>query len=444
MLVVLLPYGEYGATGLFILAALAYGALQFQRLLRRRAALLPKHSPAAVSLSRRNSVWQTHTPTEDEHARRRGGGCMCFDVLVDCLGCSTSPYATLRRALRNIGRCKQLWLSDLDDEHAALIAAALRPGVARSLRVLRLGSEMTDASGVALAAALSYGGAPVLEELHLSGNYLGDETALALARAIRRGGMPLLRDLRINHNDIGDEGATAIAEALESGFSPRLTELWLGGNLIGDAGAAALARALGPGSRAGETLSTLALYSNPIGDDGAEALADSVEERHRARQHARASFSAPPESPWSSVVAAEQEGLGSAAPPVTVFLFGHQIQDELVAQRILDVPGMEVYSTAETQARSQPPSPLPSAQPSPARVPPSGYDRTRAEARPPYPQPAFAVPAEPPSPVRVPPVCRGRSWIDAHHPPAQSASPPGADVGFWQGGVPSGRGTSMY
>ena len=117
--------------------------------------------------------------------------------------------------MRSIGSRRELWLSDVDDAGAKLIACALTPGRAHKLEVLRLGDQISDVGAVQLVDAIARGGTPRLRELHLSGNRLGDATAAALGEALCSPGTSQLLDLHLNHNSIGDEGAHRLSEALE-------------------------------------------------------------------------------------------------------------------------------------------------------------------------------------------------------------------------------------
>ena len=237
-------------------------------------------SPSRM-LRRQGSVWQSTT--------EEGGGlplplhlrCAELVSMLPCMG--GGPLDTLQGALRRLGWCRELWLTEVDDAAAAELALALRERGAARLEVLGLGAAVGDRGGALLADALARGAAPNLAELHLSGNRLGDATACAIARAMRAGGLPHLVELRLNHNEIGDDGAAELAAALLAGAAPRLEGLWLGGNRVGDRGAEQLARALRPDAgKACGRLRQLALYSNEVGDRGALALADALEARGRA------------------------------------------------------------------------------------------------------------------------------------------------------------------
>ena len=240
-----------------------------------RAREVPPPAP-----SRMRSDWQSAAeegPPLHLHLR-------CAELLsaLPCCG-GEGPFATLHGALRRLGWCRELWLTDVDDAAAAEIALALREHGAPRLEVLGLGAAVGERGGALLADALARGAAPQLAELHLSGNRLGDATARAIARAMRAGGLAHLVELRLNHNEIGDDGAAELAAALLAGAAPRLQGLWLGGNRVGDRGAEQLARALQPGAgHACARLRQLALYSNAVGDRGALALADALEARGRA------------------------------------------------------------------------------------------------------------------------------------------------------------------
>ena len=113
---------------------------------------------------------------------------------------------------------------------------------------------------------------------------------------------------------------------------------------------------IGPTSHAVWTLTTLALYSNGIADAGAVALTAAVEGRlavredqldEIARDHGWPHRSQMEGGTYQQREQAELEALGPVVPPVNVLLFGHMIQSEEVAQRALDTPGIEVYSSIE-------------------------------------------------------------------------------------------------
>ena len=236
-------------------------------------------SPSRV-LQRKGSVWQS--PAEEGQPLHLHLRCAELLSMVPCCG-GDGSLASLDGALRRLGWCQELWLTEVDDAAAAELALALRERGAARLEVLGLGAAVGDRGGALLADALARGAAPNLAELHLSGNRLGDATARAIARAMRAGGLPHLVELRLNHNEIGDDGAAELAAALLAGAAPRLEGLWLGGNRVGDRGAEQLARALRPDAgKACARLRQLALYSNEVGDRGALALADALEARGKA------------------------------------------------------------------------------------------------------------------------------------------------------------------
>ena len=252
--------------------------------------------------------------------------------LADCLGVrSHAVSAQLEESIARLAELRHLWLTDMDDDAAYVLAESLQPGRARRLEMLRMGKEMYADGCAAIAEALGRGGAPRLQALHLSNNLLGDDGAIALADfLLRAGGAPRLRDLHLNHCDVGDEGAGAIGDALRDGAAPALENLWLGGNLIGDDGAEALAHAITPG--AGYTggahkLRRLGLYSNAIGDAGALALARAIEARHEHRHRLRAERTYDVEGGADGA-----EGVDGGLAVLTVMLFGHQISDEATMQ----------------------------------------------------------------------------------------------------------------
>lgn len=53
--------------------------------------------------------------------------------------------------LFHLSLLRELWLSEMDDVAASIVANALLPGAAAQLEILRLGSSVTDEGGVLLA-----------------------------------------------------------------------------------------------------------------------------------------------------------------------------------------------------------------------------------------------------------------------------------------------------
>ena len=142
-------------------------------------------SPSRL-LRRKDSVWQSSSAPP---RRAQDGVCSEFCARFLWRG---GTLSTLHTSLARLGWCRELWLTEVDDEAAAEVAAALRPHRATKLEVLGLSAAMSDAGGVLVADALAQRAAPALAELHLSGNRLGDGTARALARALRAGGVAAL------------------------------------------------------------------------------------------------------------------------------------------------------------------------------------------------------------------------------------------------------------
>ena len=84
---------------------------------------------------------------------------------------------------------------------------------------------MGDAAAVALAAAISEGGAPALVALHLIDNVVGDEGAKALAMAISHSAnKPALQQLSLIGNKLGPDGRRAI-EKLSKKYKYRKTKI---------------------------------------------------------------------------------------------------------------------------------------------------------------------------------------------------------------------------
>ena len=80
-----------------------------------------------------------------------------------------------------------------------------------------------------------------LEELNISGNFIGDDGACVLARSFCHYAQCLLR-LNISYNSIRRDGVIAIADALK--HCAHLEELNISGNRIGDGGVCILARSI--------------------------------------------------------------------------------------------------------------------------------------------------------------------------------------------------------
>ena len=124
-----------------------------------------------------------------------------------------------------------------------------------------------DAGASALAAALSRGALPQLENLALSNSAIGDAGLVALAPALRR--PPALETLDLRSSPFGDEGLAALlappppAGALPppTGVLTKLKKLNLFNTQVTDAGCAALAAALDSGAL--PALEELGLFDIP-------------------------------------------------------------------------------------------------------------------------------------------------------------------------------------
>ena len=77
--------------------------------------------------------------------------------------------------------------------------------------------------------------------INLSKSEIDDEGAIALAAALKSENCKLEK-LNLGGNEIGNEGAEALADALKS-VNCNLKEIYLRGNKISDAGATSLAEA---------------------------------------------------------------------------------------------------------------------------------------------------------------------------------------------------------
>ena len=107
------------------------------------------------------------------------------------------------------------------------------------------------------------------DTLGLSSNRLTAAALPPLVEAIAAGAMPELKVLSLTSNDgLGDEGAAVLAAALSEGRLPKLEDLDLTRTGMGDAGATALARSLG----GAPALETLTVGENDFGEAAKEEL----------------------------------------------------------------------------------------------------------------------------------------------------------------------------
>ena len=104
----------------------------------------------------------------------------------------------------------------------------LSPGAAPSLRRLTIHSCLGPADADAIAAALSRGAMPGLEELYLCMSSLGNRGMAALAKPLRK--LPALEKLMLGCCKLGDEGVASLVANLGKDDFKELSALWLGGN----------------------------------------------------------------------------------------------------------------------------------------------------------------------------------------------------------------------
>ena len=121
----------------------------------------------------------------------------------------------------------------------------------------------------ALAFAHAEGATTQAFALYLDRNRLTAAAIPPLAEAFERGMLPGLRTLDLRNNEaLGDEGAVSLAAVLSKGKLPKLEDLLIGTIGMGDTGAAALARALG----GAPALKLLLVGGNQFGEAAAAEL----------------------------------------------------------------------------------------------------------------------------------------------------------------------------
>ena len=107
--------------------------------------------------------------------------------------------------------------------------------------------------------AIAAGAMPELKGLFLNDNDgLGDEGAKVLAAALSEGRLPKLEELELENTGMGDAGATALARSL--GGAPALKELWVRRNDIGEAAKAELKAACDKGGVTIDVLSSSRMW----------------------------------------------------------------------------------------------------------------------------------------------------------------------------------------
>ena len=110
----------------------------------------------------------------------------------------------------------------------------------------------------ALAAALSRGALPKLEELGVASNPIGRQGIATLSPVLRK--LPTLRYLNLFNCQIGDEGVASLVHGLGKDDFKALKELRLSGNFLTGASCGHLTAALDSGSF--PRLATLELERN--------------------------------------------------------------------------------------------------------------------------------------------------------------------------------------
>ncbi len=112
-------------------------------------------------------------------------------------------------------------------------------------------NRLTAAALPPLVEAIAAGAMPELKQLLLSSNRgLGDEGTALLAAALSEGRLPKLEDLDLTRTGMGDAGATALARSL--GGAPALKSLSVMGNR--DIGEAAKEELKAAGDKGGVTI----------------------------------------------------------------------------------------------------------------------------------------------------------------------------------------------
>ena len=146
---------------------------------------------------------------------------------------TTDDMATLGMILRTNGmqmlQDLDFWNAGCDTGQGLLLALCeeLGPGAAPSLRNLWIcfSLGLADAAD-AIAAALSRGAMPGLEELDLFASSLGNRGLAALAKPLRK--LPALKKLMLGRCKLGDEGVASLMANLGKDDFKELNELWLG------------------------------------------------------------------------------------------------------------------------------------------------------------------------------------------------------------------------
>ena len=192
-----------------------------------------------------------------------------------------APWAAINRAgveallpvLAQAPRLQELDLSGnwIGDEGLVHVKHFLRS--ACCIRKLRLRwNGFTETTGFSLRSVLRTLGGKHLVELDLGGNWIGNAGALQVSRTLYR--HKTLRLLRMDMTGMQSSGITALVDALHN--NSVLEVLDVGGNSIGNNGASHLAKLLAR-TKGGAPLLSVSLQLNLlIGDYGAQLLASAI------------------------------------------------------------------------------------------------------------------------------------------------------------------------
>ena len=176
-----------------------------------------------------------------------------------CLGLRTPLGSALEVLKQRHARAKSLCIK------VGMSLAELADAEVLEWTSKRLTTEHLATLGMII---MSTRGLPKLQELMIDDNAFGDEGMHALCKDLGHGALPSFVSACFANVDITKTGAQSLAAALSRGAFPALDDVYLGENAIGDQGVCVLAKAL----RSRPAMNTVYFGLCSMGDAGVAAL----------------------------------------------------------------------------------------------------------------------------------------------------------------------------